>query len=612
MNNNKAQGNFVTFPVKVEWTKEGLIKRDEKGKKIVTYAPKNHQKIIESRLVSPGYATAIGCGQRSNLFVIDFDTKDNPLMQQLQSFCPTYTVETEKGFHLYYKYFDGSEQTILGKVPNVDIKSTGGFVFAPPTKGYEIKGELAPAEFTLDHIQAYKRACVKVDRADVGRDLPGINCTESVETIAQKYRALRSGEYEGGRDTYLLKIGDSLMTYFRDDEPKRQAIIREVATNVFINPWDNEQDLARIFTQSRDFIEAKHQADASAKKQDEKKKETSFHNRFTSVQDIIESDLPPIKFNGSGLIVMGKPNMISAHAGAGKSTTIFHWMSSIAAGTKIYDQFPTRKMPVLYIDAEDDRRVVKHNMKRKTFEGSLEHFIYTSKEFGKIELYDKKYLEMLIQECVDRKIQIVVFDSLSMLMQGDDSDQEAVSKFHDILDVFIAKGITPVVIHHNNKGAGTKGSTYSPFDYVRGSTKIQGYYRMMWALTNDADDRIKMMNTKNTYNKRRETMSLDRVINDRGGFDFKLLDIDTKDLVDVVYEVIKRHEGTQQKNIEEIVSKYVRTEDVDTSTINKDSISRSLKTLKDTEMIKQVRCGPNAHNKAACYATIDSALQEVL
>lgn len=79
---------------------------------------------------------AILTGKEAGITVIDFDSKDNPLFQQIFQACPTYWVATKKGFHLYYQYIPELKQGTnrLGK--GVDIRNDGGVVFAPPTKNY--------------------------------------------------------------------------------------------------------------------------------------------------------------------------------------------------------------------------------------------------------------------------------------------------------------------------------------------------------------------------------------------------------------------------------------------------------------------------------------------
>jgi len=93
---------------------------------------------------------AILTGKESNLTVIDFDTKDNELIMELATVAPTYTVETKKGFHLYYQYKD---DPILKQGTNrfsdgVDIRNDGGVIFAPPTPNYQRRGEDKVNELT--------------------------------------------------------------------------------------------------------------------------------------------------------------------------------------------------------------------------------------------------------------------------------------------------------------------------------------------------------------------------------------------------------------------------------------------------------------------------------
>ena len=97
----------------------------------------------------------IATGKISGITCIDVDTKDNVLPKD---FPETYTVETKKGFHYYFKYNKDIKQTQNG-VKNIDIRNDGGFLFAPPTKyklpdgsfaEYKIIKDIPMAEFPFD------------------------------------------------------------------------------------------------------------------------------------------------------------------------------------------------------------------------------------------------------------------------------------------------------------------------------------------------------------------------------------------------------------------------------------------------------------------------------
>jgi KaiC/GvpD/RAD55 family RecA-like ATPase len=84
---------------------------------------------------------AIVTGRESNLTVVDFDTKDNELMMMLYNACPTYCVQTKKGFHFYYRYIPDFETGADRFGKSVDVRNEGGLIFCPPTKNYEPFGD---------------------------------------------------------------------------------------------------------------------------------------------------------------------------------------------------------------------------------------------------------------------------------------------------------------------------------------------------------------------------------------------------------------------------------------------------------------------------------------
>ena len=95
---------------------------------------------------------AITTGLLSGISVIDVDCKDLPEMKDLPE---TFTVETNKGYHLYYKYNKEIKTTsekfeTEGKKFGIDRRNDGGIVFAAPSE-YELpSGEIAKYKITKD------------------------------------------------------------------------------------------------------------------------------------------------------------------------------------------------------------------------------------------------------------------------------------------------------------------------------------------------------------------------------------------------------------------------------------------------------------------------------
>ena len=118
-------------------TEDGKIKKQFKF--LPTYK-EYHQKKIAPEAVDQiwnGYnGVAITTGEISGISVIDVDWKDLPEIKDLPE---TFTVETYKGYHFYYRYNSEvktiNETFIIGdREFNVDHKNNGGIVFAEPSR----------------------------------------------------------------------------------------------------------------------------------------------------------------------------------------------------------------------------------------------------------------------------------------------------------------------------------------------------------------------------------------------------------------------------------------------------------------------------------------------
>ncbi|TSC64532.1 MAG: hypothetical protein G01um101493_99 [Microgenomates group bacterium Gr01-1014_93] len=106
----------------------------------------------------------ITTGKISGITVVDVDTKNIVLPAD---FPKTYTVESRKGYHYYFKYHPAVKQTQDsrdkdGKLLNIDIRNDGGFVFAPPTiyvlpdyttSEYKVINDIPLAEFPIEWYQ---------------------------------------------------------------------------------------------------------------------------------------------------------------------------------------------------------------------------------------------------------------------------------------------------------------------------------------------------------------------------------------------------------------------------------------------------------------------------
>jgi len=86
---------------------------------------------------SVGGAYAVVTGEQSNLTIVDFDVKDEyyKLMEQHPELKEYKTIQTNKGFHIWFKYDPDFKTTTdaFSDYKGVDIRNDAGIVFCPPT-----------------------------------------------------------------------------------------------------------------------------------------------------------------------------------------------------------------------------------------------------------------------------------------------------------------------------------------------------------------------------------------------------------------------------------------------------------------------------------------------
>lgn len=154
---------YYTTLATIERNPDGSFRR-ENGQKKVSFLenwkdakPKTDEQ-IKKHFENPNAALAMLTGQKNGITVIDFDSKDNELMLELYQVAPTKCVETEKGFHLYYKYIpDEAFYTKAGAFgEGVDCRNGGGVIFCPPTPNYIPWGERKLEEMTAEGITLLK------------------------------------------------------------------------------------------------------------------------------------------------------------------------------------------------------------------------------------------------------------------------------------------------------------------------------------------------------------------------------------------------------------------------------------------------------------------------
>jgi len=137
------QKQIIDYAIRYE-QKLGLsiIPVDAKTKKpLIRWIP-NQKKKAGSEIIKkwflqyPDAGLGIVTGNISGLLVIDCDTLEGyqATMELIPDDITIPTVKTPKGWHLYFKYPEGSGFTVgQGILPGVDFRGEGGYVVSPPS-----------------------------------------------------------------------------------------------------------------------------------------------------------------------------------------------------------------------------------------------------------------------------------------------------------------------------------------------------------------------------------------------------------------------------------------------------------------------------------------------
>jgi hypothetical protein len=141
-----TQFGFHVFPLSVGLKIPAVAK--DKGGKGCLDATDDEETIACWARDYPKANIGVACGQPSGVVVIDLDPRNGSdasiakLASRKQTFTPTVTARTASGgTHLYYAFEPALKNSKSVLAPGIDVKTTGGYVVAPPSvlignKGY--------------------------------------------------------------------------------------------------------------------------------------------------------------------------------------------------------------------------------------------------------------------------------------------------------------------------------------------------------------------------------------------------------------------------------------------------------------------------------------------
>ena len=174
--------------------------------------------------------------------------------------------------------------------------------------------------------------------------------------------------------------------------------------------------------------------------------------------DLLNSDIPNIEYLIDNILPKGMITIIFGQGESFKTGFSLYLALCLATGKDTFLYKTNKKSKVLWIDEEMGITGLKQKVSRLSkglginYEEFKDSFIY--KSITGFKLDDENTYEMLEQEIIQQKIDVIFIDSIARTMLGDENSVKDVRKIHDVIRKLISKtGVTFITIHHITKSS---------------------------------------------------------------------------------------------------------------------------------------------------------------
>ena len=213
-------------------------------------------------------------------------------------------------------------------------------------------------------------------------------------------------------------------------------------------------------------------------------------------------------------ILTGGLHFISAQPGHGKSWILYDLIRAALTGEKWLGEFQVNKQNVLLIDEEMGVGNTIKRLKRLSLTAeSAAGFRYlgrTDMDFG-----DHDRVQALLEMCRRYETKLLCVDSLVRVHRFDENSNTDMRKLYKAFNLFMAEGITLVVLHHDKKPSGMGGGVQ---DSMRGAGEIGAMNDASFSVTKQPDATYRMIQTKTRHIPDDDKLVCNIEIEDDGGF----------------------------------------------------------------------------------------------
>ncbi len=360
---------------------------------------------------------------------------------------------------------------------------------------------------------------------------------------------------------------------------------------------NKQNEKSNIPVKTKEISQERHTALLEAAPKDILKENESAETkkeRFNpiSLDELFSMEPPKNKWVIEGLIPYQCMTLVSGAPASYKTWLLLKMALTICEGTSLFGKFPCEQNNVLIINEEDYWGSVRERLQLLGAGKGLNIYLLSQKGFL---VSDENAVEMLLEVCEEKKIGVIIMDSLVRISKADENSASEMSEVFRIIKKFCQNSMTVIVTHHDRK-EGKKPS--SPEARLRGSSDILASADCHLAIKRDKNNRnkISIEQTKIRQGKEIEPFELE-IKEDKTRVDFDYLggyqkDQNKKDLaMKAVKSILKKEkDGMSIGKIKKKVKELKDIGERNTADAIKELLSKKTIFMKDGKRNEKICC----------------------
>ena len=470
----------------------------------------------------------------NGLIVIDIDVKGEDgkegfrsfakLEQELGQLPKTLTAQTRSGGE--HRYFRLPEDMELGNATNlkrlvgVDVRSTGGYVIAPPTKDYKFTQVQSLTMLPKKWYDGIKTTTPTTTSNVINMDL-----------VNEDGKIIDNRDDKASKIIFANLMEQCLLKHTDQIEPEIQKLVAD--------SWHDFQDICSAKNPDLTLEQEGRGVEWLSKKvyytfdkytkghfddrikdmiieaETFKKREEEVKSEYIKVSDLMNKKVEPITWLVDQWLVKNTVCGLYAPAGTGKSSVAQGLATCLSQGYDYGNKLKVKeRYKTLYVACEDTTAIFQSRQKSLNAnlgifdEAGLDNFIYMDRVGfdNRLCTFDDKlepkltkfyyYIEKVVKE---EEIKFLVLDVLQDFFGGNEIVRSEVNFFLKAVLGKLIKDLdlTILVIAHPSLAGQNGGHKYS------GSTSWVGGFRAMWYLSklDDNSNTLVLNKVKSNYSK---------------------------------------------------------------------------------------------------------------